>query len=112
MKRLDWPGLPESEGEEESRPERRPIDPRKFASLSLQVEDLRYKGKRLGELVLRGESIATGLHFDQIVVTGTESTLDAEGSWQMQEESQRTQLSGKVASNPFWQDLNRTRVCR
>ena len=105
MKRLDWPGLPESEGEEESRPERQPIDPRKFASLSLQVEDLRYKGKRLGELVLRGESIATGLHFDQIVVTGTESTLDAEGSWQMQEESQRTQLSGKVASTHFGKTL-------
>lgn len=105
MTRLDWPGLPESESDEGPEPERDALDPRRFASLNLQIEDLRYRGRTLGELALRGVSVGTGIHFEKIALTGNEATLEGEGSWLIQNQSQRTQLSGKVASANFGNTL-------
>jgi uncharacterized protein (TIGR02099 family) len=104
LTRLYWPQL---QNVETATSYRTPLDPSKFARLSIQAEDFRYGAMHFGRLEFEGEPAEYAWRIRRLVLQQPELKVDAKGKWSSDQfGAQRSQVEVSAESGDFGKALD------
>lgn len=86
------------------------LDPKQLPAMDLAVDDLVWRGRRLGQLHLLAEHVQQGLRFSRLALQGAGFQLQSKGQWLKTKTSAFVEASGRLMSRDWGRLLHRLKI--